>query len=136
MSGCCGDLSARRRGRRRSRGGIWALLAAAPVYATANLILGFAFSALAESQMRAMQGAVFFYLPSMLLSGFMFPFQGMPGWARGIGEVLPLTHFVRAAPRSSIEGSRRCLRRPGDVARRSIRVSGRRPRPCRIPPPH
>jgi len=79
------------------RGGIWALLAAAPVYATANLILGFAFSALAESQMQAMQGAVFFYLPSMLLSGFLFPFQGMPGWARGIGEVLPLTHFVRAA---------------------------------------
>jgi ABC-2 type transport system permease protein len=80
-----------------ARGGIWALLAAAPVYAIANLILGFAFSALAESQMQAMQGAVFFYLPSMLLSGFMFPFRGMPGWARGIGEVLPLTHFVRAA---------------------------------------
>ena len=80
-----------------TRGGIWALLAAAPVYATANLILGFAFSALAESQMQAMQAAVFFYLPSMLLSGFMFPFQGMPGWARAIGEVLPLTHFVRAA---------------------------------------
>jgi ABC-2 type transport system permease protein len=79
------------------KGGIWALLAAAPVYATANLILGFAFSALAESQMQAMQGAVFFYLPSMLLSGFMFPFQGMPSWARAIGEVLPLTHFVRAA---------------------------------------
>jgi ABC-2 type transport system permease protein len=80
-----------------ARGDLWALLAAAPVYATANLILGFAFSALAESQMQAMQGAVFFYLPSMLLSGFMFPFQGMPGWARDIGEVLPLTHFVRAA---------------------------------------
>jgi ABC-2 type transport system permease protein len=80
-----------------ARGGLWALLAAAPVYASANLILGFAFSALAESQMQAMQGAVFFYLPSMLLSGFMFPFQGMPGWAQAIGEVLPLTHFVRAA---------------------------------------
>ena len=80
-----------------ARGGIWALVAAAPVYATANLILGFAFSALAESQMQAMQAAVFFYLPSMLLSGFMFPFQGMPGWARAIGEVLPLTHFVRVA---------------------------------------
>ena len=78
-------------------GGVWALLAAAPVYASAILILGFAFSALAESQMQALQGVVFFYLPSMLLSGFMFPFQGMPGWARGIGEVLPLTHFVRAA---------------------------------------
>jgi ABC-2 type transport system permease protein len=79
------------------KSGLWALLAAAPVYASANLILGFAFSALAESQMQAMQGAVFFYLPSMLLSGFMFPFQGMPSWARAIGEVLPLTHFVRAA---------------------------------------
>ena len=77
-------------------GGIWALLGATPVYAAANLLLGFAFSALAQSQMQAIQGAVFFYLPSMLLSGFMFPFQGMPGWARAIGEVLPLTHFVRA----------------------------------------
>jgi len=77
-------------------GGIWALLGATPLYAAANLLLGFAFSALAESQMQAMQGAVFFYLPSMLLSGFMFPFGGMPGWARAIGEMLPLTHFVRA----------------------------------------
>jgi ABC-2 type transport system permease protein len=47
--------------------------------------------------MQAVQGAVFFYLPSMLLSGFMFPFQGMPAWARAIGDLLPLTHFVRAA---------------------------------------
>jgi ABC-2 type transport system permease protein len=77
--------------------GLGALLAALPLYAGAHLILGFALSALAESQMQAMQGAVFFYLPSMLLSGFMFPFQGMPGWARSIGEMLPLTHFVRAA---------------------------------------
>jgi ABC-2 type transport system permease protein len=80
-----------------TRGGVWALLAASPVYAAAHLIFGFAISALAESQMQAMQGAVFFYLPSMLLSGFMFPFQGMPAWARVIGEMLPLTHFVRAA---------------------------------------
>jgi ABC-2 type transport system permease protein len=80
-----------------AKGGLWALLAAAPIYAAANLILGFAISALAESQMQAVQGAVFFYLPSMLLSGFMFPFQGMPAWARAIGDLLPLTHFVRAA---------------------------------------
>jgi ABC-2 type transport system permease protein len=72
-------------------------VAAAPLYAVANLILGFAFSAPAESQLQAMQGAVFFYFPSMLLSGFMFLFQGMPGWARAAGNVLPLTHFVRAA---------------------------------------
>jgi len=77
-------------------GDLWALLLAAPLYAAAHLILGFAFSALAESQMQAIQGAVFFYLPSMLLSGFMFPFRGMPAWARTIGEALPLTHFVRA----------------------------------------
>ena len=57
-------------------GGIWVLLGALPLYAAANLLLGFAFSALAESQMQAMQSAVFFYLPSMLLSGFMFPFKG------------------------------------------------------------
>ena len=119
-----------------ARGGIWTLLAATLVYTSANLILGFAFSALAESQMHAMQGAVFFSLPSMLLSGFMFPFQGMPSWARDIGAVLPLTHFCPCRDGSSIEGSRRCPRRPGNVARRSLRVSGRRPRPCRIPPPH
>ena len=46
--------------------------------------------------MQAVQGAVFFYLPSMLLSGFMFPFQGMPAWAQTIGNALPLTHYVRA----------------------------------------
>ena len=77
-------------------GNVWALLLAVPVYAAAHLILGFAFSALAENQMQAVQGAVFFYLPSMVLSGFMFPFQGMPTWAQTIGEWLPLTHFVRA----------------------------------------
>jgi ABC-2 type transport system permease protein len=78
------------------RGDLIALLAAVPLYSAAHLILGFAFSALAESQLQAIQAAVFFYLPSMLLSGFMFPFEGMPAWARTIGEALPLTHFVRA----------------------------------------
>ena len=78
------------------RGDVTALLLAVPLYAAAHLILGFAFSALAENQLQAVQGAVFFYLPSILLSGFLFPFQGMPGWARKIGETLPLTHFLRA----------------------------------------
>ena len=77
-------------------GSVAALLAAVPIYAAAHLVLGFAFSALADSQMQAVQGAVLFYLPSMLLSGFMFPFQGMPGWAQTAGNLLPLTHFVRA----------------------------------------
>jgi ABC-2 type transport system permease protein len=78
------------------KGNILELMLALPLYASAYLILGFAFSAVAESQLQAIQGAVFFYLPSMLLSGFMFPFEGMPKWARVIGEALPLTHFVRA----------------------------------------
>jgi ABC-2 type transport system permease protein len=77
-------------------GDLWPLLIAVPLYSAAHLIVGFAFSALADSQLQAIQGAVFFYLPSMLLSGFMFPFQGMPPWAQSIGQTLPLTHFVRA----------------------------------------
>ena len=85
-------------------GDLWALLIAVPLYSAAHLILGFAFSALAESQLQALQGAVFFYLPSMLLSGFMFPFLGMPAWARSIGEMLPLTHFVRATRSVLLKG--------------------------------
>ena len=78
-------------------GSLAALLAASACLALAHLTLGFAVSALAESQVQAIQAAIFFYLPSMLLSGFMFPFEGMPRWAQLLGEVLPLTHFVRAA---------------------------------------
>jgi len=74
---------------------LW-LMAGAALFAGAHLIAGFAISALARTQIQAVQGAVFFYLPSMLLSGFMFPFQGMPAWAQAIGNALPLTHFVRA----------------------------------------
>jgi ABC-2 type transport system permease protein len=79
------------------RGSLGALLAASAMFAAAHLTLGFALSALAETQVQAVQAAVLFYLPSMVLSGFMFPFEGMPGWARALGEALPLTHFVRAA---------------------------------------
>lgn len=79
------------------RGSLGALLGITLLLAAAHLALGFALSAMAENQLQAMQGAVFFYLPSMLLSGFMFPFEGMPRWAQRIGELLPLTHFVRAA---------------------------------------
>lgn len=79
------------------RGSFGWFMAAMPLFAAAHLVLGFALSALVASQMQAIQAAVFFYLPSMLLSGFMFPFNGMPQWARIIGEILPLTHFVRIA---------------------------------------
>lgn len=65
------------------------------VLSAAHLVLGFVISACVSSQLQALQLAVAFYLPSMLLSGFMFPFTGMPAWAQQIGNLLPLTHFVR-----------------------------------------
>jgi len=65
------------------------------VFIAANLAVGFTFSTLAKNQLQAMQMAFFFFLPSILLSGFMFPFRGMPRWAQWIGEALPLTHFLR-----------------------------------------
>jgi ABC-2 type transport system permease protein len=77
------------------RGSVALLLAASALFAAAHLTLGFALSALAETQVQAVQAAVLFYLPSMVLSGFMFPFEGMPRWAQALAEALPLTHFVR-----------------------------------------
>lgn len=65
------------------------------VFIAANLAVGFTFSTIARNQLQAMQLTFFFFLPSMLLTGFMFPFRGMPGWAQNIGEALPLTHFLR-----------------------------------------
>lgn len=71
------------------------LLAAAFVFITANLAVGITFSTVARNQLQAMQMAFFFFLPSLMLSGFMFPFRGMPRWAQAIGELFPLTHFLR-----------------------------------------
>ncbi len=76
-------------------GSLILLLAAAFVFITANLAMGITFSTIAKNQRQAIQMAFFFFLPSILLSGFMFPFRGMPHWAQMIGEVLPLTHFLR-----------------------------------------
>ena len=71
------------------------LLALIGVFVVANLAVGFTFSTFARNQLQAMQMTFFFFLPSILLSGFMFPFRGMPQWAQWIGELLPLTHFLR-----------------------------------------
>lgn len=68
---------------------------AAIIFIAANLAVGFTFSTLSTNQLQAMQMSVFFFLPSLLLSGFMFPFRGMPVWAQFLGEALPLTHFLR-----------------------------------------
>jgi ABC-2 type transport system permease protein len=76
-------------------GSLVLLLAMIGVFMLANLAVGFTFSTLARNQLQAMQMTFFFFLPSMLLSGFMFPFRGMPEWAQKLGEVLPLTHFLR-----------------------------------------
>ncbi len=76
-------------------GSLTLLSVALIVFIAANLAVGFTFSTLARNQLQAMQMAFFFFLPSILLSGFMFPFRGMPQWAQWLGEVLPLTHFLR-----------------------------------------
>lgn len=71
------------------------LFAVALVFIAANLAVGVTFSTVATNQLQAMQMSFFFFLPSILLSGFMFPFRGMPEWAQAVGEILPLTHFLR-----------------------------------------
>ncbi len=75
------------------------------VFIVANLAVGFTFSTVARNQLQAVQMTFFFFLPSMLLSGFMFPFAGMPRWAQWIGEVLPLTHFLRIVRGIMLKGS-------------------------------
>jgi ABC-2 type transport system permease protein len=77
------------------QGSVVLLLALIGVFMLANLAVGFTFSTLARNQLQAMQMTFFFFLPSILLSGFMFPFHGMPRWAQQLGELLPLTHFLR-----------------------------------------
>src|SRR5262249_39241211 len=76
-------------------GSLGLLLATTFVFIAANLAVGITFSTVAQNQLQAMQLTFFFFLPSLLLSGFAFPFRGMPVWAQGVGEVLPLTHFLR-----------------------------------------
>jgi ABC-2 type transport system permease protein len=86
--------------------GSLALLSAALVlFMAANLAVGFTFSTIAKNQMQAMQLTFFFFLPSLLLSGFMFPFRGMPVWAQAIGELLPLTHFLRVVRGILLKGN-------------------------------
>ncbi|MBW3566607.1 MAG: ABC transporter permease [Proteobacteria bacterium] len=77
------------------RGSLLELYVAAAVFIVATLALGLLLSTLANTQFQAMQLTVFTFLPSILLSGFMFPFEGMPRFAQWLGEVIPLTHFVR-----------------------------------------
>ena len=86
-------------------GSLWLLSLALILFIAANLAVGFTFSTIARNQLQAMQLTFFFFLPSMLLTGFMFPFRGMPTWAQGIGEVLPLTHFLRVVRGILLKGN-------------------------------
>jgi len=82
-----------------------AFLVAVSLFILVNLSIGFFFSTIARTQMQAMQMTFFMFLPSILLSGFMFPFYGMPGWAQAIGSVLPTTHFIRAVRAVMLKGA-------------------------------
>jgi len=86
-------------------GNLLLLFAAALVFIAANLSMGITFSTLAQNQRQAMQMGMFFFLPSILLSGFMFPFRGMPHWAQAVGEILPLTHFLRVVRGILLKGN-------------------------------
>ena len=86
-------------------GSLFVLLAGTLLFVAANVTLGYTFSTIAKTQMQAMQMTFFWFLPSILLSGFMFPFRGMPVWAQWIGEVLPLTHYLRVVRGIMLKGS-------------------------------
>ena len=86
-------------------GNFLTLSAAIVLFIIATLGVGFAFSTIARSQMQSMQMTMFYFLPNILLSGFMFPFRGMPTWAQWIGEALPLTHFLRMVRAVMLKGA-------------------------------
>lgn len=75
------------------------------LFIVATLSVGFTFSTIARTQIQSMQMTIFYYLPNILLSGFMFPFRGMPAWAQWIGELLPLTHFLRIVRGVMLKGA-------------------------------
>lgn len=86
-------------------GSLVLLYAVTLLFIAANLTLGMTFSTIARNQLQAMQMTFFFFLPSILLSGFMFPFRGMPEWAQVIGNALPLTHFLRLVRGIMLKGN-------------------------------
>lgn len=86
-------------------GSLWLLLLFMFPFIVANLIVGITFSSIAKNQLQSVQMTMFFFLPSILLSGFMFPFRGMPQWAQWIGSVLPLTHFLRIVRGIMLKGN-------------------------------
>ncbi|MBZ9799678.1 ABC transporter permease [Mesorhizobium sp. ES1-4] len=86
-------------------GSLTLLLSAVLVFVLSLVLLGYTISTMAGSQMQAMQLTFFFFLPSIMLSGFMFPYRGMPGWAQVLGEIFPLTHFLRITRAVMLKGA-------------------------------
>jgi ABC-2 type transport system permease protein len=86
-------------------GNMFLLALLSTLFITTNLAIGYTFSTLAQNQLQAMQLSIMFFLPSILLSGFMFPFLGMPVWAQYVGECLPLTHYLRIVRAIMLKGS-------------------------------
>ncbi len=81
------------------------LLTSILIFVLSLVLLGYTISTAARTQMQAMQLTFFFFLPSLLLSGFMFPYRGMPGWAQTLGEIFPLTHFLRVIRAVMLKGA-------------------------------
>ncbi len=86
-------------------GGMTLLLSSILVFVLSLVLLGYFISTIAKTQMQAMQMTFFFFLPSLLLSGFMFPYAGMPVWAQTLGEIFPLTHFLRVVRAILLKGA-------------------------------
>jgi len=87
------------------RGSLVMLALLSTLFITTNLSIGYTFSTIAQNQLQAMQMSMMFFLPSILLSGFMFPFLGMPLWAQYMGEALPLTHYLRIVRAIMLKGA-------------------------------
>jgi ABC-2 type transport system permease protein len=86
-------------------GSLAMLAALSTLFIAANLSIGYTFSTVAQNQLQAMQMSTMFFLPNVLLSGFMFPFAGMPVWAQWLGEALPLTHYIRIVRAIMLKGA-------------------------------
>jgi ABC-2 type transport system permease protein len=86
-------------------GSITLLAALSTLFIATNLSIGYTFSTIAQNQLQAIQMSFMFFLPNILLSGFMFPFAGMPAWAQWIGEALPLTHYIRIVRGIMLKGA-------------------------------
>ena len=86
-------------------GSLVLLAALSTLFIATNLSIGYTFSTVAQNQLQAMQMTIMFFLPNILLSGFLFPFSGMPLWAQYVGEVLPLTHYLRIVRAIMLKGS-------------------------------